>query len=380
MMSTRRRTARCTTPGSASQIRILGIGGNETTGQVRVPVILTSLRDNTVGKTIRGISQFKIFNNDPLKAANFDYNTPAAGDGGYIYFGGNSLTDYNLLDPRDGSLIDNADIRYMTRIELQGGGIVDTSGLSTDPTQPPTAGQFLQEKLGLTPASQFNADQAMTISNSNLSNFADAAVFIHPDAGNAFLRTIGTSPITGQTVGTLAGTRSSLRGEGVVVFMVNNTITNSAVGVQINSESSDVTSAPSQEKLVLLHNTFYNNPIALHSVAPNYSSGTATPPGDSVYWLGMDNIFANSTDTALISDGMQLGSQAQYNLYNGNNQNLVVNNPGNPYGFGDFLGNFGAIVGNPASATRPPAISGSTPTRRPSTRPAARSGRTRRAT
>ena len=52
-----------------SQIRFTGIGGNETSGQQRVPVIVTSLRDNTVGRTIRGISQFKIWNNDPLKGA-----------------------------------------------------------------------------------------------------------------------------------------------------------------------------------------------------------------------------------------------------------------------------------------------------------------------
>src|SRR5262249_43498482 len=37
-------------PGAMSQLRILGIAGNETTGQPRVPVILTSLRDNSVGK------------------------------------------------------------------------------------------------------------------------------------------------------------------------------------------------------------------------------------------------------------------------------------------------------------------------------------------
>ena len=37
-------------PGAYSQIRILGIPGNQTTGQQRVPVIMTSLRDDTVGR------------------------------------------------------------------------------------------------------------------------------------------------------------------------------------------------------------------------------------------------------------------------------------------------------------------------------------------
>ena len=165
-------------PGAGSQIRFLGIAGNESTGQQRVPVILTSLRDNTVGKTIRGVSEFKIYNNDPLQSSTFDYNTPAPGDGGYIYIGGNSLTDYNLQDPRDGSLIDNADIRDMTSIQLQGGGIVDTDQFTT--ATPPVPLVTLQTKLGVTPGTQFNSAMAMTISDSNLSGFSDAAVFAHP--------------------------------------------------------------------------------------------------------------------------------------------------------------------------------------------------------
>ena len=37
------------------ELRILGIPGNQTTGQQRVPVIITSLRDGTVGTTVRGV-------------------------------------------------------------------------------------------------------------------------------------------------------------------------------------------------------------------------------------------------------------------------------------------------------------------------------------
>ena len=106
--------------GYLSQIRFLGIGGNQTTGQQRVPVILTSVRDNTVGRTVRGVPMFQ---------AEPGVTTAAApGDGGVILFGANGLSDYNLLDPRDGSLIDNTDIKYMTRIEQQGGGWVYTGG------------------------------------------------------------------------------------------------------------------------------------------------------------------------------------------------------------------------------------------------------------
>ncbi len=60
--------------------------------------------------------------------------TPAAGDGGYIYIGGNSLTEYDPTNPLDGSIIDNADISYMTRIEVQGGGIIDS--VNTTPATP----------------------------------------------------------------------------------------------------------------------------------------------------------------------------------------------------------------------------------------------------
>ena len=52
-------------PGAYAQLRILGIPGNQTTGQQRVPVILTSLRDDTVGVTARGVTMNNIFNSWP---------------------------------------------------------------------------------------------------------------------------------------------------------------------------------------------------------------------------------------------------------------------------------------------------------------------------
>ena len=64
---------------------------------------------------------------------------PAPGDGGLIYFGSKSLMSYNLYDPRGGSLIYNTDIRYMTRVEVQGGGVPDVfnvnPGTGTGPRQ-----------------------------------------------------------------------------------------------------------------------------------------------------------------------------------------------------------------------------------------------------
>ena len=126
-----------------SQIRITGIGGNETTGQQRVPVVITSLRDSTASatRTVRGVTM-----GDATNPTIFGNTTAAAapGDGGVIGFGGLSLSDYNLFDPRNGNLIDNADIRYMSRIEIQGGGLVDNPG-----------GGYSGVLAGTTPATQF---------------------------------------------------------------------------------------------------------------------------------------------------------------------------------------------------------------------------------
>ncbi len=324
-------------PGVGSQIRIVGIAGNQSTGQQRVPVILTSLKDATVGTTVRNVKMYNIYNNDPLLNPNNTpsyYTTPAAGDAGYIYFGGNSLTSYNLFDPRGGNIIDNADIRYMTSIQIQSGAIVYSDATGTGFSDPYTT------KLGITPATQYNSAFAMTISDSNLSYFSDAAVFVHPSAGAAIV-----VPVTTTGLGQPARiTTDPFEGEGVALFMVNNTISNSAVGVLANSDvkasSTTVPDPTSPIELVMLNNTFYNDVIGQHTVAPNQAS--TIPLNDSVYWVSMDNIFANSSNTAILSDGQEYGSQAQYDLYYKNGATLVANNP-----TANFGGNNGAIFGNP---------------------------------
>ncbi len=57
---------RLSIPVFLAELRILGIPGNQTTGQQRVPVIITSLRDDTVGTTVRGVAMFNILENDPI--------------------------------------------------------------------------------------------------------------------------------------------------------------------------------------------------------------------------------------------------------------------------------------------------------------------------
>ncbi len=165
--------------GAFSQIRILGIGANQTTGQTRVPVIITSIYDDSVGTTVNNVQM--------NTAITGNKQLPAAGDGGVIYFGGNMLTDYNLLDPRDGSVIDNADIKYITRIEQQGGGIIYTVAANNGGVF--GTGNFYNEKVGLPQTvngvtnnvtDQYNQAKSLTISNSNLSTFSDAGFIAHP--------------------------------------------------------------------------------------------------------------------------------------------------------------------------------------------------------
>ena len=327
--------------GVMSQIRILGIGGNETTGQQRVPVIITSARDTTVGKTVRGVTINQVLSTD---------NTPAAaGDGGVIAFGANSLSDYNLQDPRDGSLIDNADIRYMTRIEQQGGGWV--YGSST-----------YQNRLGTDGAnSQYNTAKAMTVSNSNISNFSQVGFLAHP----------GFPAITALPGGSIFGSvrdTAGSRGQPTLTYFVNNSFTGSPVGVKIVSEDSTDALLQSPAEAIFLNNTFSGDDTGIYLQGSRTFSGTNYLA--HVYAFAMDNIFDNAKNAGIVVDGQTasrltigpLGgypSQGQYNLFNAvgaqvqslnggqfENDNPVTGNPSfRSPATGDYtlLGNSAAI-------------------------------------
>ncbi len=379
-------------PGAYTQLRILGIPGNQTTGQQRVPVILTSLRDDTIGVTARGVTMNNIFNSWPNQNnrvtgpnniggtpwyAGQTLTTPAPGDGGYIYIGGNSLTDYNLTDPRDGSLIDNANISFMTSIQIQGGGIIDNVNASGTPGAP-VIGGWLGQKSGYgpegffgggfpgAPVNQLNSAMAMTISNSTLANFQDAAVFTHPDSGNALYR-----DWTGQTSNATPPPilRSGLKGQAVDLYMYNDTIYNTmvsplsnqfAVGVQVNAESSADTSGESPMMATIINSTFNQTSHAIRTTSPAFNGTNAN---SHVNLLAMNDIFANSTNFAVAlvgqagtnaSIGTNGFSQIQYSLFfnnvNNNNNDLPTANPADVIwntNVGDFEGNVAPIFGDP---------------------------------
>ena len=342
-------------PGVATEIRILGIPGNQTTGQQRVPVIITSLRDGTVGTTVRGVKMFNILESAPVyqtvvnpNPATNGLTTPAAGDGGYIYLGGLSMTEYDPTNPFDGSLIDNADISYMTRIEVQGGGLLNTfNNISGKPGTPSltTADWWDQLSGYLAPVNQLNSPFSLTIADSNLADFSDAGVFVHPDAlGAITVDWTGANGGVASTPGAI--TRNSLAGEPVFLYMYNDTISNSAQGVHINSQTGNDTNGDSVYQAVINNVTFYNDPIGIQTIAPPHSSNPDNSYA-SVEVLAMNDIFDGSTNAAKTGiavdlQGQNAFSQLQYNLFYNNDTNVVSTTND-----GDFEGNQGATYGNP---------------------------------
>ena len=317
--------------GADSQMRFLGIGGNETTGQSRVPVIITSIHDSTVGTTVRGVKLFT--------AVDGDTTAPQAGDGGLIYFGGNELPNYNLLDPRGGSLIDNADIRYITRIEMQGGGMVDYIDANASNSFDAADGAIATKGGAFPPlpngqpdprsfAVQKNSSHALMISGSNLSSFLDAGIIEHP----------GGFVIAG-------GVRSAIAGEPNLLFLLNDTISNMPIGVQVVGDpNSDTGAFPEANELILLNNTFYNNPIAVDLNAIVYAPGTPQFNAQ-IHLEAMNNIFDGSTTAVVRASGMVDSSQLQYNLFF-NDGPAVIQGPGAPADI--QIPNFNPVNGDPA--------------------------------
>ena len=74
----------------------------------------------------------------------------------------------------------------MSRIEVQGGGIINSIKLTGTRGAPTLTDDWYDQLTGYPrPVNQFNSAMTFTISDSNLANFSDAAVFVHPDAVNS---------------------------------------------------------------------------------------------------------------------------------------------------------------------------------------------------
>ena len=327
--------------GVGAQLRFVGVSGNESIGAQRVPVVVTSLRDATVGPVVRGVDQSNTFARDAQgRFTGAELSTPAPGDGGVIAFGSTMLTDYNLLDPRDGSLIDNTDLRFLTRIDVQGGNIFDAVDLDANDTID-LLDDWRFQKLGLDPTTQFNSANSMTISNSNIADFRDAGVFAYPGFG-ALVRIV--DPVTG--TGFFPEDRTGLRGQPVNLFLVNNTFANLPVAVRINGEVTNGFGQGDQGQnpftATLLNNTFYNNGAGLHTQTIAFNGNNSL---SHVYFLAMDNIFDGGTigsdpnAVAIRIEGQATSSEATFNLFDNYTTNFL--NQTNTVN----LGNKNAVLG-----------------------------------
>ncbi|MCA1685026.1 MAG: hypothetical protein LC745_03395, partial [Planctomycetia bacterium] len=184
---------------------------------------------------------------------------------------------------------------------------------------------------------QRNAPKELTVSNSNFNYFSQVGILEHT----------GFDLIAnGVRVG-------GVRGEPNQLFLYNNTIANTPVGVRVVGEALDNTAEPNPQELLLLNNTFYKDDIGADVV-----SVAATPTNfrSHVHFIAMDNIFSNSTTAAVQAVGQVQGSVMEYNLYfkNGANvtgslsgvDNLPIN--GDPLFVNPALGDFNLKEGSPA--------------------------------
>ena len=210
-----------------------------------------------MGRTVRGVDMFQVRPGNTTKAA--------PGDGGVLLFGALSLSDYNLFDPRDGSIIDNADISYLTRIEQQGGGWVYVGDQNSD--------NAYIGRLGRNTEQQYNTAKAMTVSDSNISNFSQAGFIAHPSYVTQF--TFYKTPPPNSPFYIRAAVTY---GQPTLSFLVNNTFSGSPQGVRIVGDITVSVDIPQESpaEAVLLNNTFFNNAEGSTSNRP--------PPRASTRW------------------------------------------------------------------------------------------------
>jgi large repetitive protein len=279
-------------PGAFSEIRITGIGANQATGQARVPVIITSAFNDTVGTTVNGVTMDQLVPGNTRK--------PAPGDGGVIYFGANSLTSYNLTDPRSGSIIDNADISDITRVEQQGGGLTYGFAIGGTAFTPNDNTLFgLPQGGAINNSDQFNSPKSLTVSNSNFNSFSSAGFVAQPGNGSLVIAVnfVNTPTIFRNT---------TLIGEPTHDYFVNDTFSNMPVGISILSvtgidEGLPGTNHPAPAMAVILNTDFYNDVVGV------LANGKGSGPGNaSVSLLVMDSIFdstiPNSSGVVMIGD------------------------------------------------------------------------------
>ena len=152
---------------------------------------------------------------------------------------------------------------------------------------------------------QFNSALMFTIDDSNLADFSDAAVFVHPDSLDPSIAdwTAAVAPVDLPPF----PARGRLVGEPVDLYMYNDTISNSAKGVHINSvhratippATRLMGDAPQQHVL--------QRRYAIQTIAPQFDGKN---PLAIVNVLAMNNIFDGSSKIAVNLQGQANGRRA----------------------------------------------------------------------
>ncbi len=260
----------------------------------------------------------------------------------------------------------------MTRIEVQGGGIIDATNDTGKPGAPTLANTDWYDTLTgyLDPVNQINSSMMFTIADSNLADFSDAAVFVHPAGAQCTLSGLDRPDQHGEPA---FPARGGIVGEPVDLYMYNDTISNSNQGVHINSVPgrqhdgpNSISSRLAQQHVLQRRERDPDDRAAVQRRPTLWPASTA----------GMNNIFDGSSWIAVDLIGQDGGSQIQYNLFF---TNAVNHRPDTRMTATSWATSARSTPIRTSSARSVPAtrrrrISSSSRPHRRSTRPAARSG------
>lgn len=324
--------------GTGSAIRVIGIPANEATGEPGARVILTSIRDDSVGpKGLQGSGAISDTDGNGLRLPG-TAGGPSAGDWGDIFIGSRAAekldaqdiprpydrsdlselarilpsTNHQVCqvqndadifqgmvlvanDPCYGSAIIDADIRYGSRVRFQSAS-VDRLGLPL---------------LGILPGLEEEL-HSVTVAQSILSNYRDYGIWAHDGIVARLCPAEDILPYLINNVFAFVPTRND----------PNQPAVTDAVGVYIDGWdcSPPVPTEGTPFDGVLLHNTFFGNNVAIDTTSVGGTTG-----------LAMGN---------LISDNGSAGTGGQFNTFNmffnsgagfgSSGINFRVNDPNNP--------------------------------------------------
>jgi hypothetical protein len=356
--------------GLGASLRLLGVPGDEATGQSRVPVVITSLFDDAEGP--RGEPQ----NTDGLNSLNLaapltgQANAPSAGNWGDIFIGARSAGDRDdllvtdllgklvrdaqavpgrsvtpddpttefredllptVLDETQGSVILDALIKYGAKIRHQGASLI------SNPANPAAFGQEARngtvtspqgesvDPTACTPASCVASNGSMVIAHNEILNMRDAGVIAHPgfqtvadDAHDDFTWVPAEPWIYNNVIASITqlnGAAGARTGYGVRVQGADD-------GEPVHCEFFQSGGTGEGTSAVVMHNTIFGTTRGIQL-------------GDDGGSIAINNLISDVTDGLRMEDPDGCGARWQAGF------NLFYNVPGIRLGLNNIDGNLG---------------------------------------